>query len=309
MLNAIARLLGSLLNIIYKTISFKNYGVSMILFTIIVKLALLPLTIKQIKSSQKMQEIQPEIDRIQKRYKNDKEKLNQELMKIYQEKGVNPAGGCLPILVQFPIMLALYYTIRKPLTYMLGWSKEMIGNIIVKIMEIKPDFFSGNQYSFIDQFESVKANPAAVADLFEKNIYYEINLVDAINTIPNLLEEGIEKISLNFLGIFNLGVKPTYDLSLITQNPGLYVPALVLVILAVVTTYLSSKLSTKHMGQSSNSQVEQTNKTMMIFAPVMTILIGFQAPLGLSLYWTVSNLFQMAQQYFLDKYVYKKKEE
>ena len=70
MLNAIARLLGSLLNIIYKTIAFKNYGVSLILFTIIVKLALLPLTIKQIKSSQKMQEIQPEIDRLQKRYRN-----------------------------------------------------------------------------------------------------------------------------------------------------------------------------------------------------------------------------------------------
>ena len=93
MFDAIARVLGRLLYIIYKTIAFQNYGVSLILFTIIVKLALLPLSIKQIKSSQKMQEIQPEIDRIQKRYKNDREKLNQELMKLYQEKGVNPASG------------------------------------------------------------------------------------------------------------------------------------------------------------------------------------------------------------------------
>ena len=123
MLNAIARLLGSLLNIIYKTIAFKNYGVSLILFTIIVKLALLPLTIKQIKSSQKMQEIQPEIDRIQKRYKNDKEKLNQELMKIYQEKGVNPAGGCLPILVQFPIIWLFIIQFVNPYIYVSGQRK------------------------------------------------------------------------------------------------------------------------------------------------------------------------------------------
>jgi len=309
MFDAIARILGRLLYLIYKTIAFQNYGVSLILFTIIIKLALLPLTIKQIKSTQKMQEIQPELDKIQKRYKNDKEKLNQELMKLYQEKGVNPAGGCLPMLVQLPIIFALFYTIRKPLTYMLGWTKELIGNVIIKIMEIKPEFFHGNQYAFLDQFESVKSDPLAVAGLFERNPYFEINVVDAVNTIPGLVGEGIEKISLNFLGIFNLGVKPTYDLNLITQNPGLYIPALVMVLLAVATTFLSTKLSMRQMSQNPNSQVNQTNKTMMYFGPIMTLFIGFQAPLGLSLYWTVSNLFQMAQQFFLDKHIYKKKEE
>jgi len=308
MFDAIAKILGKLLYLIYKTIAFQNYGVSLILFTFIVKLALLPLTIKQIRSTQLMQEIQPEIDRIQKRYKNDKEKLNQELMKLYQEKGVNPAGGCLPLLVQFPIIIALYYTIRKPLTYMLGWTKEFIGNVIIKIMEIKPGFFQGTQYSFINQFESIKSDPVAVANLFERNPYSEINIVDALNTVPNLVEEGMERISLNFLGIFNLGVKPTYDLSLITQNPGLYIPALVMVLIAVATTFLSTKMSMNQMSQKSNSQINQTNKTMMYFGPIMTLFIGFQAPLGLSLYWTVSNLFQMAQQFFLERNVYNKKE-
>lgn len=308
MFDAIAKILGKLLYLIYKTIAFQNYGVSLILFTFIVKLALLPLTIKQIRSTQLMQEIQPEIDRIQKRYKNDKEKLNQELMKLYQEKGVNPAGGCLPLLVQFPIIIALYYTIRKPLTYMLGWTKEFIGNVIIKIMEIQPGFFQGTQYSFINQFESIKSDPVAVANLFERNPYSEINIVDALNTVPNLVEEGMERISLNFLGIFNLGVKPTYDLSLITQNPGLYIPALVMVLFAVATTFLSTKMSMNQMSQKSNSQINQTNKTMMYFGPIMTLFIGFQAPLGLSLYWTVSNLFQMAQQFFLERNVYNKKE-
>ncbi|AGC69719.1 membrane protein insertase, YidC/Oxa1 family [Thermoclostridium stercorarium subsp. stercorarium DSM 8532] len=309
MSDAIARVLGRLLYIIYKTIAFQNYGIALILFTLIVKLILLPLTIKQIRSSQKISEMQPEIDRIQKRYKNDKEKLNQELAKLYQEKGVNPLSGCLPLFIQFPIIVALYYTIRKPLTYMLGWTKEFIGNIIIKIMEIQPQFFQGSQYSFINQFESVKSDPVAVANLFERNPYFEINVVDAINTIPELMGEGIEKISLNFLGIFNLGVKPTYDFNLIFQNPGLYLPALFMVLLAVATTFLSTKLSMKQMNQNSNSQVAQTNNTLLYFGPIMTLIIGFQAPVGLALYWTVSNLFQMAQQYFLDKYVYKKKEE
>lgn len=310
MFDAIARVLGRLLYIIYKTIAFQNYGLSLILFTIIVKLALLPLTIKQIKSSQKMQELQPEIDKIQKRYKNDREKLSQELAKLYQEKGVNPASGCLPVFIQLPILWALYYTIRRPLTYMLGWTKEFIGNIIIKIMEVQPQFFQGSQYSFINKFESVKSDPGQVADLFNKgNLYYEINLVDALNTIPNLVEDGVEKISLKFLGIFNLGVKPTYNLSEIMKNPGLYIPALVLVLLAVVTTYLSTKMSMKQMEQNSNAQINQTNKTLLYFGPFMTLLIGFQAPLGLSLYWTVNNLFQMGQQFFLDKRVYKKKEE
>jgi len=310
MFDAIARVLGRLLYIIYKTIAFENYGISLILFTFIVKLALLPLTIKQVKSSQKMQEIQPEVDKLQKRYKNDREKLNQELMKLYQEKGVNPASGCLPLFIQLPIIWALYYTIRRPLTYMLGWTKDFIGKIIIKIMEIQPQFFKGNEYAqIIGRFEDVKTDPVAVADLFERNLYSEINIVDALNTIPNLVEEGTEKISLNFLGIFNLGVKPTYDLSLITQSPGLYIPALFVVLLAVATTFLTSKMSMSQVSQNSNSQMNQTNKTLMYFGPIMTLLIGFQAPLGLSLYWTVSNLFQMAQQYFLDKYVYKKKEE
>jgi len=309
MFDAIAKVLGQLLYLIYKTIAFQNYGISLILFTLVIKLALLPLTIKQIKSTQKMQEIQPEIDKIQKRYKNDKEKLNQELMKIYQEKGVNPAGGCLPLFIQFPILIALYYTIRKPLTYMLGWTKEFIGNVIIKIMEIQPRFFQGTQYSFINQFENVKSDPVAVANLFERNPYSEINIVDALNTIPELIGEGMEKISLNFLGIFNLGVKPTYDFSLIAQNPGLYIPALILVLVAVATTFLSTKMSMKQMSKNSNSQVSQTNKTMMYFGPIMTLFIGFQAPLGLSLYWTISNLFQMAQQFFIERHIYKKKEE
>ncbi|NLG89451.1 MAG: membrane protein insertase YidC [Clostridiaceae bacterium] len=310
MFDFIARILGQLLYLIYNTIAFHNYGIALILFTLITKLLLFPLTIKQLKSMQKMQEIQPELQKIQQRYKNDKEKLNQEMMKLYQEKGVNPMGGCLPMLFQLPILFALFYVIRKPLTYMLGWTKEVIGNVIIKIMEIKPEFFPAKEFPFLDGFEAVKNNAVEVAKLFERNPYHEVNIIGAINEIPSLIEEGTEMINLTFLKIFNLGVKPTYQLNLIMEKPGLYIPALIMVILAVVTTYLSSKISMDKTASQNdkNSQANQTNKSMMYFGPVMTLLISFQAPLGLSFYWTISNVFQIVQQIITDKFMQKKKE-
>jgi YidC/Oxa1 family membrane protein insertase len=308
MFDAIARILGKVLYFIYNTIGFHNYGLSLIMFTVLIKCALLPLTVKQIKSTQQMQELQPELERLQKRYKNDKEKLNEETMKLYQEKGVNPAGGCLPMLVQLPIIFSLFYTIRRPLTYMLGWTKEAIGSVVISIMNLRPEFFQGKQFTFIDKFEDIKTDPLAVAELFERNPYYEINVIDAMNKIPNVAQEGMEKISLDFLGIINLGVKPSYDFNVIAQNPSVYIMALVMVVIAVGTTFLSTWLSMRSTSQSSIAQANQTGKSMMYVGPLMTLLISFQTPLGLSLYWTVSNVFQIAQQLFIEKYVRNKKE-
>jgi YidC/Oxa1 family membrane protein insertase len=309
MFDFIAKLLGPVLFFIYNTIAFKNYGLSLIMFTILIKAALLPLTIKQLKSTQKMQDIQPELNKLQQRYKNDKEKLNQETMKIYTEKGVNPIGGCLPMLLQLPILFSLFYTIRKPLTYMYGWTKEVIGNVIIKVMSALPNVFPLATNPFLKDYDSIKADPLKVAELFERNAYHEINLVSAINEVPSLVEGGEKVMNLNFLGIFNLGVKPTYDFNLISQNPGLYVPALVMVLIAVATTYFSSKISMAKTQTSDNAQMNQTSKTMMLMGPIMTLFISFQAPLGLSLYWTISNATQIAQQLFIEKYTKKKKTE
>jgi YidC/Oxa1 family membrane protein insertase len=176
-------------------------------------------------------------------------------------------------------------------------------------MEVSPGSFPAARFPFLDQFAGLKGDPVAIANLFEKNPYYEVNIVDAINNVPNLVQEGTEMIHLTFLKIFNLGVVPTYNFQLIRENPGIYIPALVMVLLTVATTFISTKLSMAKSAQSNtNPQMAQTNKTMMYFGPVMTLLISFQAPLGLSLYWLLSNLVQMAQQYFTDKYMQKKKE-
>ena len=108
--------LGWIIKTIYDLV--QNYGVAIILFTIVVKLILLPLNIKSQKAMKKQQKIQPIIAELQKKYANDQQKLQQEMMKVYKENNVSMMGGCLPMFIQMPILIALYQAIQKPLTYM-----------------------------------------------------------------------------------------------------------------------------------------------------------------------------------------------
>lgn len=112
MWNALLELLGSTLSFFYDLVP--NFGVSIILLTITISILLFPLTLKQTRSMKGMQEIQPEVKRLQKELKGDRERLNQELMALYKERGVNPAGGCLPMIVQLPIWFALFRVLRSP---------------------------------------------------------------------------------------------------------------------------------------------------------------------------------------------------
>lgn len=110
-----ANLLGSLLKIIYDIIG--NYGISIIVFTIVVKLILLPLTMTQTKSMKSMQEINPKIQELKEKYKDNPEKMNQKTMELYKEYKVNPLAGCLPLLIQFPILIGLFNALRNPTVY------------------------------------------------------------------------------------------------------------------------------------------------------------------------------------------------
>src|SRR4051812_32248399 len=132
-LDYIALAMGQILKLIYFNMSFLSYGLAIIILTVVIRLILLPLYVKQYRSTSRMQEIQPQIQEIQKRYKNDKEKLNQELMRIYQENKVNPAGGCLPLLLQMPILFSLYWVISQPLKFMLRKDPAIIQQILEQV--------------------------------------------------------------------------------------------------------------------------------------------------------------------------------
>ena len=114
-MNIIGNLLGHVLRVIYEIV--QNYGWSIIAFTILVKILLLPLTIKQTKSTKAMQDIQPKLQEIQEKYKDKPEKQQQEIMKLYQEAKINPLAGCLPLLIQMPIIIGLFSVLRDPVAY------------------------------------------------------------------------------------------------------------------------------------------------------------------------------------------------
>jgi len=115
LLDFIAKPLGMLLKLIFDFVG--DYGYSLIIFTILTKILLLPINIKQTESTKRMNEINPKMKEIQEKYKNDKEKMNQKLMELYKEHNYNPASGCLPALIQMPILFAMFYVIREPIKY------------------------------------------------------------------------------------------------------------------------------------------------------------------------------------------------
>ena len=135
MFDIIYSFFGAILHFFYNF--FGNYGLAIIGFTFVVNVILLPLTWKQQKSTTKMQAIQPELTKIQEKYKNDKEKQSAEMMKLYQENNINPMGGCLPLLIQLPIIFILYRIVYSPITHMLGYSAEKLAEVQTKFPEIQ----------------------------------------------------------------------------------------------------------------------------------------------------------------------------
>jgi YidC/Oxa1 family membrane protein insertase len=290
MLDFIAYPLGRFLYFIYNTLGVHNYGLSLLIFTVIIKLALLPLTIKQYRSTVRMQELQPKIQEIQKRYKNDKEKLNQELMKVYQENNYNPASGCLPLLIQMPILISLYWVIIQPLKFMLNKAPDQITKLT----------------------EYVTGKLGAATMGYSKEIgilnYFNTHRDELANFIDILKPE--ELINMKFLGL-DLGQIATYNPSLLFgEQSGTYLPLLLLPIIGVITTYISSKMAMPKVDPNSKepNTAASMGKSMLFVGPIMTLVFSFQLPAGVILYWIAGYVFQIFQQLYLNKYVIKKKE-
>ncbi len=280
--------LGQFLHFIYNNLAFLSYGLAIIIFTLFIRIILLPLTVKQYSSMARMQEIQPQIQEIQKRYKNDKEKLNTELMKVYQENKVNPAGGCLPLLIQMPILFSLYYVISSPLKYMLGKTDAMITELYSKV--------------------PVSEHIANIKDISIINFFSRHP--DQIDSVSNILKSS-DLLNMNFLGL-NLGLVPKWNPTEIMNSPMAvqYFALLLIPILAAVTTFISIKFSSASTANSAgNEMAASMNRSMMMMMPLMTAFFAFSVPAGLGLYWIVNNVIQVLQQMFMNKFIIKKKKE
>lgn len=284
MLDFIAEPLGQFLYFIYNTLAFHNYGLAIIFFTIIIKMVLLPLTIKQTRSTSKMNLIQPQIKEIQTRYKNDKQKLNQELMKVYQQEKVNPAGGCLPLLVQMPILISLYWTISGPLKFMFKVPVDTI-NKLVEALNITERF--QQELAVVNNFDVDKVKSLLSVDVIDK-------IVD--------LGRG-----LNFLGL-KLGYTATIETEkLFGAESHIYLPLLLLPIVGVITTFISSKLTMpqQNTNKAKNASGGSMQNTMMYIGPIMTLIFSFQLPAGVILYWIAGYVFQIFQQLYINKHIKK----
>jgi len=284
--------LGKFMLFIYNTIAFHNYGLAIIIFTIIVKLALLPLTLKQLKSSSKMQELQPIIADIQKRYKDDKDKMNQEMMKVYQEHHYNPAGGCLPLLIQMPILITLYWVIIQPLKFMIGITSDEVRNKIIEVAA---------------RGMSLTVQAMGHGEIRAMNYFFDHR--DALSQVSGLLKESDLINFNNFLGL-HLGETATYNLqTLFGPEAKIYIPLLILAIAATATTYISTKLSMpkkSNSGPQQNAAGSSMTNSMMYIGPVMTLVFSFSMPAGIILYWMIGYVVSIFQQLYINKFVMNK---
>ena len=286
-----ANIFGHLLQFLYTLVN--NYGLAIILFTLIIKLLLLPLSIKQQKTMKKSSELQEKVKVMQFKYKNDPEKLNKEMMNLYKTENVSPFSGCLTSIIQMLLLLSIFYLVRSPLTFMEKIPQE---NINTYIQQLKDE---GKVIS---------------------NVYPEIDLIRETELLKekNPEDQFIEKtnIKMNFLGL---------DLSKIPQQNMTDYTVYIIPVLYILSSFISIRITTakqqkdkedkklknidgntgKEIKEENNEMdaVMQTNKMMSWFVPIMSISIAFIAPLGLALYWLISNILMIAERLIIDKVV------
>lgn len=258
--------IGFIMNVIYDFIG--NYGLSIILLSTFVKLCTLPLTLKQQKSMAAMQQVQPLMTEIQNKYKNDKEKQSAEMMKLYKQYNISPMSGCLPMLIQFPILFGLYAAIAKPLTYMLRLTAEQITAIA----------------------QALNFNMPANSFIAEMSLAQQMSLPENLASIQALVPNA-HAIDFNFWGL-NLAQTPNYT-----------VPSLIwiLPVLAAGLSFLSSYIMQPKQNNNDENPMASTSKMMLYLMPVMILWFGFSVPAGLSLYWVVNSALQILQYFTIDR--------
>ena len=256
--------LGWLLKIIYDVVS--NYGLSLLLFTLVTKIILFPLAWKQKKSSIRMAAVQPLMNEINKKYANNPQKRQEEIMRMQQENGISAASGCLPMLIQLPILFGLINVIYQPLTHLAKLSAETIESAteIVKNLGIA----LGNYSPESTILTTVRSNPDAFAGVLSADqIAY------------------IQDINMSFLGL---------DL---TQMPSLKEPSLlwIIPILSVISMLASQIIMMRLNGQ----KMEGAMRWMPIYTTLMFGYFSFVMPAGVTVYWIFSSVFGILQDLFM----------
>lgn len=279
MFDFFANTFGYVLNLLYNLLN--NYGLAIILFTILIKIILLPISIKQQRTMKKSAKLQEQMKSIQFKYKNDPEKMNQEIMSLYKSENMSPMSGCLSSIIQLILLLSIFYLVKSPLTYMRKIPTENLNNYVKQMQD-----------------EGKNVN----------NVYPEIDIIR---------EKGPEneevRLNMEFLGL-DLSEIPQQSMSdyRVYIIPGLYIISTFISMRLTTSMQVKAKKKKdvieldadgKPKADDSNEVdvAMQTNKMMSWMMPIMSISIAFIAPLGLALYWLINNILMIIERLVLDR--------
>ena len=277
-----------------------SYGVSLILFTLVIKLILLPFQMKSKKSMVRMNRMSGKMQEIQKKYANNQMKMQEEMQKLYAEQGVNPMSGCLWSFLPLPILMALYYIIREPVVYFMNFGTRANGQAVLEAAKqvvtglgLSWTTMSNGADGAYAQIEIVKhlasnAGDPAVQSFFAAN--------------PNWVN-----VDYNFLGL-DLSIVPTEGFQMLKTGISWAAIGLLLIpIISVVFQVIMMKITMK--GQPTEGQAAASNKMMLWMMPLMSLWIGFTLPAALGVYWIAQSAFSAVQEYLLGKFYNGKLEE
>ena len=287
MLKAIAKPFGALMLWLYNLTG--NYGVAVILFALVVKLIMLPFQQKSKKSMMRVSRLTPRLKELEKKFGNDQARYQQEMGKLYREEGVNPMSGCLWMLIPYPILIALYYAIRYPLTTMMGVAEELLaegGAIFEKLTQMGFDLAN---YSTTRNAQ------------FYSQIYQSQFISDHFDAFAGLSDK-LQAVSYKFLGI-DLGQVPRFQFwNWDWSSASAWLPALGLFLIPIVSallSWLSMKVANASNPQTKDQQ--QQMQTMNLMMPLISLWICFTMPGIMGIYWISQSVFMMAQDFILTK--------
>ena len=284
----INRPLGWIIEISYRFTH--NYAIALFIFALVLQIVLFPLGIKQQKNSVKQASLRPKEMAIRKKYagRNDKptqQKLNEEIMELYQRENFNPMGGCLPMLIQLPILFSLYNVVISPLKYICGFGAETIKNIQLKVYEIL-------QAAGTEGFEAF-ADGKTVSQINLITKMRELGLTNFVGENGQAITESMLPDFTIFGGKLDLSMIPIQHLWSIL----LLIPALTLVV-----TYGSTWISRKLMyNPNPEAQNDISMKIMNLSMPLLSVYISFTVPATIGLYWIFRSILGVLQQLALSK--------
>ncbi|MEE3394596.1 MAG: YidC/Oxa1 family membrane protein insertase [Candidatus Onthomonas sp.] len=298
MITAILQFFGRILLWIYNFCG--NYALSLAIFTLLTKLVLFPLSYKGKQNMMQMNSMNAEMQRLQKQYGKDQQRYQQELQKLYEEEQVNPMGGCLWSLLPLPIMMGLYYVIRKPMLYMLCLTEDQISTVKEALVAAQSGILDGVSQAY----EEIRI----MSVISQDSSLYQV----AANALGDAADK-LQTINFNFLGV-NLGAIPDWKFwgwdSVTWNNIGLFLIPIAVTVLNFLYSQYSMKSSQIKNGDEKKEEAaaaaNQSTKTMMMVMPLMYLWFGYIMPAGMCIYMACNAVFSALQELIFSKFLNKK---